>query len=586
MRETRQIIEAYKAGKAAGSNMALATVIEVKGSAYRRPGAQMLLVASQNLVANDLQQYGTISGGCIDQDVIEQAKQIWQNPLGVKAKLLTYDNLNGQIDPFMPNNGCQGYIVISLESISMESLNTTEANPNQFTNPLEFVNYCWQERKTGLISSQLKNNAPPQHCYKVDYIETEAEPESLSALPSNKTVPQLDCKHASLKIEPPVKLLLCGPQKDTKPLEELCQTLGWEHQSFTNLDYRKIPITNLVDSKTAIVLMTHNLDDDRLLLEQAIKSDAFYIGLLGPKKRSAQLLEKLKSNQTIHTPIGLDLGAETPEEIALSIASEILVCLRKPKIAEPLSLKDKDGPIHESNGNRQRVTALILAAGGSTRLGRPKQLLPYAGTTLINHVLKQVLLSSCDEIIVVVGAHAELIKQEISSLQNPSLQNPKITTITNEKWQTGIGSSISCGIKHITRNNSQRKAAEAVVILTCDQPLISAGHIDELVNTYTSANTNNQLKTSAHLAIASAYKDTIGIPALFSQELFGKLNELDNEQGAKKILLDCQAMAIPFSGGEFDIDTKKDYDALLGTMPDGQQSSRQTPCALSSVPSL
>src|SRR5258708_39740897 len=115
------------------------------------------------------------------------------------------------------------------------------------------------------------------------------------------------------------------------------------------------------------------------------------------------------------------------------------------------------------------IAIMILAAGGSARMGEPKQLLPYRGSTLIRHAAETAVASGCRPVIVVLGAHADRLAAEVSELA--------VSVAINEQWASGIGSSIRCGIEHLT---AIAPAAQAVVITLCDQPLVSAGIIRHL----------------------------------------------------------------------------------------------------------
>ena len=200
------------------------------------------------------------------------------------------------------------------------------------------------------------------------------------------------------------------------------------------------------------------------------------------------------------------------------------------------------------NQNKKRkssVAAIILAAGASRRMGRPKQLLPYRGETLLSYVIQCAIASSCYPVIVILGAYAEQIEPKISSLP--------IKIVKNTEWSEGISSSIRCGISYIQR---QCLNIDATVFLTCDQPFVSTKIIEQLIDVY---------RPIHKLIIASSYNQTTGIPALFTHHFFSKLMELRGDRGAKKLINQYEYLVhkIDFPLGAIDLDTLENYQKLI-----------------------
>jgi len=190
------------------------------------------------------------------------------------------------------------------------------------------------------------------------------------------------------------------------------------------------------------------------------------------------------------------------------------------------------------------IAIIILAAGASTRMGSPKQLLSYQGESLVNHTIKNAIASVCNPIIVVLGANAENIRSEISE--------PSVRIVENPDWHLGMSSSIRCGI--ISLANCY-PTIDAVVITVCDQPFLSAEIINHLVATYHS---------TRKPIIACEYADTLGVPVLFSQIFFSELAILSEDVGAKKLIKNHyhEVFSIPFPLGAIDIDTPEDYQQI------------------------
>ncbi|MBE8970505.1 nucleotidyltransferase family protein [Nostocales cyanobacterium LEGE 12452] len=197
------------------------------------------------------------------------------------------------------------------------------------------------------------------------------------------------------------------------------------------------------------------------------------------------------------------------------------------------------------DNKKSTIAIMILAAGASTRMGTPKQLLLYQGRSFLKYITEIAIASVCQPVVVVLGANAEQI--------HPQIQQLPVKVVKNLDWACGMSTSIKSGIELL--NNLPQKI-EAVVITLCDQPFVSPKIINQLVYTYYL--TNKPI-------IACEYGDTLGVPALFSQTFFSELATLKETSGAKKVInnnLD-EVFSIPFPLGDIDIDTPKDYEQLL-----------------------
>lgn len=188
-----------------------------------------------------------------------------------------------------------------------------------------------------------------------------------------------------------------------------------------------------------------------------------------------------------------------------------------------------------------KIGLIILAAGASVRLGTPKQLLNFRGETLLRRIARESLASRCRPVVVVFGAEIDKFTTELKDLDVFIAKNPS--------WKSGMGSSVKAGLEKLLEI---KKSAEAVVLTVCDQPFVTKQVINELVKTY---------RTTQAPIIASAYQETLGVPALFSKKLFPRLSELENSGGAKQIIRQFQAetKSLPFPAGAIDIDTPQDF---------------------------
>lgn len=196
------------------------------------------------------------------------------------------------------------------------------------------------------------------------------------------------------------------------------------------------------------------------------------------------------------------------------------------------------------NASSANVYAVILAAGASRRLGKPKQLLEWRDRTLLEHAIQNARPLLNERIIVVLGAHAQAIQSAV--------QPSGIHMIVNPNWQEGIASSIRTGIGALPAS------ASAALILLCDQPLINTGHLQSLLIRWQNEPT---------CIVASHYFDSVGVPALFPAHFFGPLLELEGDRGAKHLLQKFSSglRKIPLPEAELDIDSASDFDHLTGT---------------------
>ena len=190
------------------------------------------------------------------------------------------------------------------------------------------------------------------------------------------------------------------------------------------------------------------------------------------------------------------------------------------------------------------VGAVILAAGSSSRMGRPKQTLQFQGKSLLRRATLAALDAGCRPVVVVTGAHAELSGRELDQLDVREAFNPD--------WETGMGSSVRAGIERLISIDGDVAAA---VLLLCDQPHVTSNVISSLVAAH---------HTTGKPLIASAYGESFGVPALFSRTLFTELMQLAGSSGAKEIIKRHAAEAhfLPFPGGEVDVDTPDDFSCL------------------------
>jgi molybdenum cofactor cytidylyltransferase len=193
---------------------------------------------------------------------------------------------------------------------------------------------------------------------------------------------------------------------------------------------------------------------------------------------------------------------------------------------------------------QSHIAAIILAAGESSRLGQPKQLIQFQGKTLVRRAVNAASEAGCQPILLVLGSETELVQGIRSELKNSGA-----TIISNRNWKGGIGTSIRAGVQHLI---DTALGVEATVLLACDQPFVDRAVIDGLITLR---------RETRKPIVAASYAGTLGVPVLFDRSLLPELLRLDDSAGAKSIILSNrdQVAEFPFPAGKIDIDTAEDW---------------------------
>lgn len=371
MKEITEIIKSFEIANKQGLRTALATVVNVVGSSYRRAGARMLVTENGMLT-------GAISGGCLEGDALKKALlAIYEN----KNKLVTYDTSDSDDAKFGVQLGCNGIVHILFEPINKEIEN----------NPIGLLKKIISERKQAVLitffsledknfqigtkylinKSEILENTQTAISSE---LEKNSKQDAISVLENKVSISKdykLEDKTISSFIEfvkPVISIVIFGAGNDVLPLVSLCYLLGWQttiidgrrshatKERFANagnifISDAESALENVkIDEQTFFIVMTHNYNYDIEILRQLSQIDCRYIGILGPKKKLHRMFDELSGKGTffyesqkekIFSPIGLDLGAETSEEIALSIVAEIQAFIAN-KNAQPLRLKEEN----------------------------------------------------------------------------------------------------------------------------------------------------------------------------------------------------------------------------------------------------
>ncbi|MFH6770109.1 XdhC family protein [Gaetbulibacter aquiaggeris] len=332
--EFKRIVENYLLAKKQGLKAVLATVVHLEGSSYRKPGVRMLILENRKMI-------GAVSGGCVEKDILRQSDTVFKSGT---PKMMTYDGRY--------RLGCEGVLYILIEPFLPDSIF------------LAHFQEVLKNRKSFLIKSYFtKETGESNDIGSMVYFDKEVYPIS-KKLEENQSV---SIFKESLK--PSFKLMIFGAEHDAVQLCKLAHYNGWEvtvisgplesktindfpgATGFYSVSPDDLELQS-IDDQTAIVLMSHNFSNDLKYLLELRKTKPAYLGMLGPSKRREKLLSQFLEYcpdteeyfiENIHGPAGLNIGAETPQEIAISIISEILSVVRS---QVPMSLREKSGRIH------------------------------------------------------------------------------------------------------------------------------------------------------------------------------------------------------------------------------------------------
>lgn len=562
MKEIRDILALF--GRAQGHSACLATVVETSGSTYRRPGARML-------VLDDGRSAGSISGGCLEADVVERGRRL---ELGENA-LVTYDNRSGEDLVWGLGLGCNGVVTVLLERVDFDGLaylaGIVERDQTvAIATAIRVTGQIGIARGTRLVVSESGWDDDSSAHRASDALSLLFESARLALQSGNSCTATHRAEGGEFTafvdvVKPTQRLVVFGAGQDSVPLVRMAALLGWSvtlvdprpayatHERFPDAREHIVARPETVGARIhlgagdAVVLMTHNYTFDLHLLGWALASDAAYVGVLGPKRRIEKLFLDLQSDGVessraacarVHAPIGLDIGAETPEEIALAILAEARAVLAGRRGG---FLRDRCGAIHA----RPRTGVVVLAAGGSSRLGEPKQLMQFEGKSLLRRAVETARAAACGPVTVVLGAHAAQLVCEIDDLS--------VAIEVHHAWPEGLGTSISAGVRRALDDDGD---LDALLLMLCDQPLVDPALLGRL---------DAARAEKRALISACAYSGTLGVPATFARELFDDLLALSGTRGAQSVIRRYAAgvVAIPFPDAALDVDTRSDYSALL-----------------------
>ena len=375
MSELTDVLQAIESLSARGERLALATIVAVRGSTYRRPGARLLVPEQGELVGN-------ISGGCLENDVADVAKIVMREGM---ARIVSFDLTADDDEVWGWGLGCNGAFELFVEPADKAAevagalrMALEEERPICMVTVLDSTTAGVEQGDRMLVrpdGSTERSLGDPG----VDAAAREAALEQLERERSEIRELTEGVRAFVEVLDPPLRLLVCGAGHDAAPLVRQAAGLGWspvvvdDRREFLN--HERFPEatgfvhvarpdlmaeTANVDERAHVVVMTHNFLRDKDYLRSLLGSPARFIAMLGPAVRTERLLADLRAEGValgqdelarIHGPAGLDLGAEGPEEIAAAICAEIVAVKRN---REGGFLKHRPGPIHDRESPARR----------------------------------------------------------------------------------------------------------------------------------------------------------------------------------------------------------------------------------------
>lgn len=371
MSELTDVLSAIESLSARGETFALATIVAVRGSTYRRPSARLIVPEEGPLVGN-------LSGGCLENEVAQVARAVIQDG---RARLVSFDLTADDEAVWGWGLGCNGAIDLFVEPAEKAAevasalrMAVEQERPISMVTVLASAVPSVEQGNRMLVCP----DGSTDRSLGDTVLDAEARKLALELLAREenevRTLPGSSGEASAFVevLEPPPRLLICGAGHDVGPVVEAAALLGWapividDRREFLNPDRfphaaafvyverpEDVADAAPIDERTFAVVMTHNYLRDRDYLRSLLRSPARYIAMLGPGARTERLLTELREEgvsvtdedlERIHAPAGLDLGAEGPEEIAAAIAGEILAVKRGRKAG---FLRDREGPIHE-----------------------------------------------------------------------------------------------------------------------------------------------------------------------------------------------------------------------------------------------
>jgi xanthine dehydrogenase accessory factor len=556
-----ELLVDFRRARDAGEPLVLATIIATEGSTYRKAGARALF-------RSDGSSSGMLGGGTFEPELFEQAAPVFTDGLPRIVDCEMPSRRDAARGSEWSRDGvariflqlltpADGYAPLALMESAMEKAGgSVLLTVIDSSDPLIRPGTCL------LHGTEPGSELPP-------LLRDEMASTADSSLAESTHLLVRHCSEGTeveifyAPIRAPLSLLIIGGGPDAVPLARIARILGWRiaiieprggwlrREAAAAADFTSsapaagIAVAIDLSGVDAAVLVTRSYELDREYLPAVAAAGVPFIGLLGSKTRRQRLLASLGDDARhaepgVRGPVGLDIGARTPEEIALSIVAQIQSEAReilRPRLAE--SAPDAAAPTATDISG---VYAVVLAAGGARRYGGFKQLLEFRGESLLRRISRVASAALAGRVVVVHGPKPQKCQRELAGLP--------VRHVVNENWENGMALSLKTGLRALPPD------CAAALVLLCDQPLIDADQIHALLEAWR--------HVPANIA-GAAYAGTCGVPAVFPRAFFAELLKLTGDHGAREIIERHAASvtAVPMPEAELDIDTQDDYSAML-----------------------
>lgn len=513
--------------RAAGEGVAMATLISVEGSSPCPLGSRMIVSSTGHF-------WGSVSGGCVESAIVQSALSLLDAGDPQASRVLTFAIANSQAGEVgLP---CGGRICVHVREAPSESQLEAIIEAEQHAGSVRLVPLGGGEARL-LSREELSSRADPLASFALDVLHRGPQlfehgneswfVEPLRSLPCLVLVGATHIAQSLARLAPELGFA----PVIVDPRAALANRRRFPHARLV-LDRPERALPQLLDERSAVVMLTHDEKLDDPALATALASEAFYVGALGSRKTQRARLERLRARghdeaslRRIRGPVGLPIGGKGASEIALSILAEVVATRR------------------ERAERRTRVGAIVLAAGSSRRAGPVNKLLhPIDGQPMVRRVVQTVLDAGLEPCLVVLGHEADRIRSALGGLP--------VDFVLNEDHEEGMGTSIARGVEAMKATD-----AEAAFIVLGDMPRLRA---DDLARLHAAHGASTR-----HLIIAPEAGEgdarRLGNPVLWPRRYFGELMALRGDRGAKGILHSAPGavMRVPLEhdGVLFDVDT-------------------------------
>lgn len=527
-----------------------ATLLNKRGSAPQIPGASAVF-GEKGLM------YGTLGGGIMEGEIQLESIQALKSH---SDQVVEY-NLDASIKD---DKGaiCGGYATVLID-----------VHPNEHLHEFQKILGSLRANKPGVILTSIDHNSVHRRKIKRHWVaegslinaelkemypDLDLEMLTGKALSNGQTVYEevgdpglsLFCQ----PVFPDPQLIIIGAGHIGKALSHLGRLLDFqvtviddrpEHANADNLPDADLILSADIEKDLAgmnitdnsyIVIVSQGHKKDTVALKQCISSSATYIGMIGSKRKTRLMKEEFLERgwasrqewDRIYAPIGIDIQSKTVQEIAISIAAQLVQKRQEKFISE----------------KRRAVDIIILAAGKSERMGQQKLLMPFSDTTMLEHIIKKARASNVGEVHVVLGSHYREISDSIAHL--------KVKVVHNKDFERGMLSSVQCGF------NSLSSMSRAGMILLGDQPMVRTEVINNLVDRYLGSEKG---------ILIPVYNGKRGHPVLIDVRYIAEINRLDPEVGLRQLMTDFKSdileVEVKTDTILRDIDTIEDYKKEL-----------------------